>query len=269
MAGEPTPTTTTTPAPAAAAPPAAASPAPAAEAPAPAPAAPETPAPAPDAPAADAPPAAEASKAEAAKAPGSLLGDAGKEPVAPAEAPKEPTAPAEGEAPKPVYAALTLPEGVTLDDSQVNVFTDMVADFELTTKADHAAVEGFRQKLADFYVDETRRQLQAQAEMWNRTREGWRNDFIADKEIGGNRQQTTLSRCGAMIEQYGGTPVQKKELREALAVTGTGDHPALIRFINNMARVLSEGKPVPAVVPKSPVTKSKASRRYQNGGLNS
>lgn len=269
-AAPPAPPTAVSTAPAAPAVPAApVIPQPAAVMPAP-PAAVASATPSPEAGAAAAPPPAApestaAPAAPAAPAPSSLLGDA-KTPteVKPAEA--APPSPAEPPAPAapPTYDAFTLPEGVKLDEEGIGKLTALLGETELATKADHTAMQAMGQKLVDMYVAEVQRISDGQQQAWIRARDEWRNRFIADPDIGGARRETTLRNCASMIEQFGGSPEQQAELRQAFGITGMGDHPAMIRFINNMASVLSEGKPVPATVPRSPVPASKSQRRYAN-----
>ncbi len=209
-----------------------------------------------------------------AKEPGSLLSDAATAPVE-AEKPKgdeaKPAAdakPAEAapavEIPTPVYEPFTLPEGVSLDGERVGKFTEMLGKFEVATKADHAQVQQLGQQLVEAHIAELKRVEQAGQEAWAKMRDEWKNTFLTDREMGGNRKETTLARCGAMIEQYGGSADQVKELRTAFAMTGMGDHPALIRLLNNIGRALGEGTPVPALNPVSPVKPAKSARRYAN-----
>lgn len=211
-------------------------------------------------------------KPAALEPPPSLLSDAGKKPdvaaPAPADAPKAPeTAPA----PLPTYEAFKAPEGVELDAGQVGKFSEVLGKFEQTSKADHAAMQQFGQQIIDMYVAEQQRVAKAQFDSWVQTRDGWKSQFMNDPDIGGNNQKATLQACGAMIEQFGGTAEQIAELRTAFRMTGMGDHPALIRLLSNIGKMMGEGRPVPATVPKTPTAIPKSQRRYANslnGGAN-
>lgn len=210
-------------------------------------------------------PAVEARPAE--PAPSSLLSDAKTSEAKPAEAaPAAEAKPAEAPAPAvpPAYEPFTLPEGVKLDEEGIGKLTALLGEAELATKADHTAMQAMGQKLVDMYVAEVQRISEGQQQAWIRARDEWRNKFIADPDIGGARRESTLRNCASMIEQFGGNAEQQAELRQAFGITGMGDHPAMIRFINNMASVLSEGKPVPATSRSSPVPASKSQRRYAN-----
>lgn len=204
-----------------------------------------------------------AGAAAATEQPTSLLTEAGKKPDAPAvAAAATPTAEPVAPVAAPVFNAFTLPEGVTLEADKVGAFTEMLGKFEVENKGDHAAVQKLGQQMVDMYIAEQTRQAQAQQDAWVKVRDGWKDQFTSDPEMGGNRQNTTLSRCGAMIEQYGGTAAQQDELRSAFRITGMGDHPALIRLLANVGKALGEGTPVPAIVPRSPTPVPKSQRRY-------
>ncbi len=106
---------------------------------------------------------------------------------------------------------------------------------------------------------------QNQVDVWNRTREVWKEEFRKDKEIGGNRQQTTLKQCKAVLERYKASAgdARASELTKIFSMTGAGDTPAMIHFINWASQFATErAKPVPATVPKAPNTTSRSKRRY-------
>jgi hypothetical protein len=181
----------------------------------------------------------------------------------PADAPAEP-APAEP-LPAPTYE-FKFPEDVTVDQERVAKMSELIGSLELDAKLDHGKASEFGQKALDFHLSEMQRVVseidQQGRAAWTDMREGWRNTFKSDPELGGNRQQTTLAACTRVIDQFGGSEQQRAELRQILGTTGAGDHPALIRLLANVGKQLGEGRPVPAVVPKSPVVPSRKERRY-------
>lgn len=198
---------------------------------------------------------------KAPEAPSSLLADEAAPEAPKAEEPK----PAEAK-PVPTYEKFSLPEGIQLEEKALGEFTKHLGEFELDAGSDHTKVSALGQKLVDFYVAEQKRTVEAQHEQWRATNEQWQEAFRADPEIGGNRRETTLKTAKSMITQFGGNAEQQKELKTALGMTGAGNHPAVIRLLNNIGKALGEGRPVPAIVPKSPVPDRKSTRRY-NGAL--
>lgn len=216
-----------------------------------------------------------AAEAPAAPARTSLIAEAktGDEPKAEDPKPAE-VALVEGEAPaaetqpfpeeiKPpepapiVYGDFTLPEGVKLESEKVGKYTELLGK--------HRAPQELGQELINFHVAEVQavadRVQRSNVEAWDRMQDQWVSDFRSDREIGGNREITTLRNCAAVIEQYGGSPEQQAQLREIFTVTGAGNNPAVIRLLNNIGRVLSEGRPVPAAKPPAQPS-SRQERRY-------
>lgn len=183
----------------------------------------------------------------------------------------EPAASAEPAA-LPAYEAYKLPEGVTLDADELKAFNTVLGEFERDGKVDHAAAQAFGQKVVGFYVDQVNKAMTAHEsagnQAWTDMRDSWRQEFRKDKDLGGNREQTTLAGANAMIERFGGSRAQQTELRRVLSVTGAGDNVHTIRLLANIAKVLGEGRPVPASTPKSPELASKKSRRYGANGAN-
>ena len=253
----------TSPAPVVVAPPPATDVAPAAHAPAP-PAAPV--AVSSDAPAAPAAVTSTSLLSEPAPAP--APSPAAVEPAKPADAAAaEPAKPAEPAPVAPTFEAFTLPEGVELDTAEIGKFTELLGKFEVENKADHAKLQAFGQELINQYIAEMGKAQDRQIQSWTRTRDEWKSQFLNDPELGGRNQKDTLTRCASMIEQYGGNADQVKELRTALAITGMGDHPAMIRLLNAVGKVLSEPKATATGKQVSPTALPKSQRRYA-GSLN-
>lgn len=225
------------------------------------------------APAADSSPASEAAPAKT-EAPGggdTLLTQA--QPEAAPEQPAEPEKPVER--PIPTYDAFATPEGVKLGDEQVGKFSGLLGEYENKLAADptaaHAMMQELGQKLVDFYLAESQeanqRYAKFQNDTWTQTRQGWVKQFREDPDIGGSRQDTTLRRCGDMLALYGREAGAEKEaaLRDVFTLTGAGDHPELLRFINWAANRAVEDSRIVAAPPR-PLSAgaTRANRLYRN-----
>ena len=189
-----------------------------------------------------------------------------------AEAPKEPAAPLAA----PTYEPFTLPEGVTLDAEKVTGFTGLLGEFENKIAADpaqaHTAFQELGQKLVELHTAEVRdaanRYTQLQTAAWDQTRETWRSEFRNDPDLGRNRQQTTLTRMGALMDLYGQSagPDRLNALRDVMTNTGAGDNLETLRFVNWMAQRLTEtSRVVVPMMPRAPQPAgTKAERLYKN-----
>lgn len=224
-------------------------------------------------------PATDAVVTEAVKAPETVLGaEPPKEPVkAPdvkpeevkadvkVEPKKEEAAQSDEPAPLPTYEAFKLPEGISLEGEGLSEFTKELAEFQTNTKAEQAAVQEFGQKLVDRHVAEVQTAIKRlndhYAQSWEKQKIEWKDQFVKDPEIGGNRQETTVKAALDFIRTHGGTESQQQEFRQLMETTGIGNHPAMIRLLAKANMNMSEGKPLPATKPSTTVT-SKVSRRY-------
>lgn len=186
------------------------------------------------------------------------------EPDKPAEENK-PEGQSDEPAPPPTYEAFTIPDDVSLEPERLKEFTDILGEFEGKTKADHAFVQEFGQKAVDFHVSEVKKTVEALnrslAESWENTKTEWKDSFMKDPEIGGNRWQTTVDAASSFIRTHGGTAEQQSEFRKLMDMSGVGNHPAMIRLLASAGRAMSEGRPLAASSPVSP-PKSKVATMY-------
>ena len=285
-------------APAAEAAPAASAVAPEAAAAAAAPGTPETAAPAADKPAEPAAPAAPA-RPEKEFAP-SLLDEAAK-PTAepkPGEKPTEPAKPADKaadkpgdgkppatpepaakpEPPAPIEYAFTYPEGVKpadLDAERMGAFTGILNESRVPPAA--------AQKMLDLHLDEVRRVEQAitdrQWDVFANTQKEWRDQTMADPEIGGSRHETALRTVMSLIDAYGqrfqGTKeprnaeaiaAERKEMLDVFRATGAANNRLILGLLHFAGDKFREGSPRPAPPPRAPNpnTGSRGTGRYRN-----
>lgn len=212
--------------------------------------------------------------AEPAK-PATIIGEAlakpAADPVPPVEGetpPGEPKAP-EGQsaepAPPPAYEPFTLPEGITLEAERLGEFTTMLGEFELNAKVDHASMQQFGQQLVDRHIAEVTNAVtrlnKSYQDRWEQQKIDWKDQFLADTDIGGNRFQTTVDSALSFIRTHGGTEAQQAEFQALMESSGLGNHPAMIRMLANAGRAMSEGRPLAATAPPA-APKSKTEAMY-------
>ncbi len=134
-------------------------------------------------------------------------------------------------------AKLELPEGFTLAEKD----REELAQFVTSHKISQAALAD----LAKFYTSRltaTAETLNAEIEAsWKTTNEKWRTDTLS--LFNGDESAATAesSKFQPIINRFGGD-----ELREALATTGAGNHPAVFKFFQQITAALGEGTPVAA-----------------------
>jgi hypothetical protein len=159
----------------------------------------------------------------------------------------------------PAYDAWKIPEGIKLDDKQQGEFASELAEFETSTKADHAAVQAFGQKLIDRYVGEVQRigeaTQKAQRDAWSAFNESQIAEFKADPEYGGKREETSLSQARYVIDRM--LPKQQAdELIAMMSHTGMGNNLRLIGLLNKIYPFIAEPSPVQASANRGVARKS-------------
>lgn len=126
--------------------------------------------------------------------------------------------------------ALTMPEGIEVDQQMVDALGPEFKSLGLTN--------GQAQKLADKFIEVQTKRAAAQTEGWGKTIQKWADDAKADKDMGGDKWDGTVTSAMRAVNQLG-TPA----LKEYLEASGGGNHPELIRFMAKVGAMISEDKP--------------------------
>lgn len=129
--------------------------------------------------------------------------------------------------------ALKFPEeGFIVDEALRDGFLELVNNQEMSP-ADRA------QGLVDLHLKAVQQASEKSSEGFAATQLQWREQAQADPEIGGDKLDGVLATVSKAINQFG-----SPELREAMDLTGAGNHPAVIKFLHKMAKHFEEGTPV-------------------------
>jgi hypothetical protein len=210
------------------------------------------------APAAGTPPAAPAGTPSLTGAPGVPPAEpVVPEPPKPAEPPK-PEEPKKEEPPAPAAFALDkvkLPEGMKADDPLTQSFSGIMADDKMSP-ADRG------QKLLDLYADTVKQGREAATQAWNDVNKKWQDEARADPVIGGAKLPATLSTIAKAIDSLGAE--HAAAFREALDITGAGNHPAVTRALHAWASKLTEGSHIGGNPPGDGAPKSVKEAFYPN-----
>lgn len=121
------------------------------------------------------------------------------------------------------------PEGMTVNDGDRDSFLGILNNREMTP-AQQA------QALVDLQAKVSKEASEAGSQAWTQLQETWVNEVKADAEIGGAKLEPTLASIGKLVDQYG-----SPELRATMDLTGAGNNVHVIKFLNNVAKALTEG----------------------------
>jgi len=77
---------------------------------------------------------------------------------------------------------------------------------------------------------------EASSEAWDNMQTEWKNNVKADTDVGGDKLPATLNNIGKLVDEFG-----TKELKDVFTLTGAGNHIEMIKFLNKISNVLTEG----------------------------
>lgn len=147
------------------------------------------------------------------------------------------------------YEPFKVPEGFALDPAVATEAGTLFKELGLSQDAG--------QKLIDLYSAKTAAAAEAPYKLYAETRQKWQADVKADPEIGGKLAEvkTTVSRA---LDAVAGSELSK-QFREAMDLTGAGDHPAFIKAFYKLAQAVGEGTIVKGGGPTVPGQKASGS----------
>lgn len=180
-------------------------------------------------------------KGEGSDAPTDLLADDDE-----GKTPDKPDGQADGktEGAPETYEALTLPEGVQIDDAALAQSKALFGDLKLPLDAAN--------KLVAHYAALQATAAEAQVAGFNKIKSDWAAELKADPEFGGANLAKTVGATKALIGKFG-----SPELLSVLREWGMGNNPELNRFCARINAALSPDTTVIAdaahqSAPKSP-----------------
>lgn len=125
------------------------------------------------------------------------------------------------------YTDFSLPDGVELDTDLMSRFGDIAKTLNLTQEQAQELVDLQTSSLGDYAKDQTK--------AWDTLKEEWATAAKTDKEFGGAAFNENLATARKAVDQFG-TP----ELKEMFDITGTGNHPEVLRFLWKIGKAISE-----------------------------
>jgi len=172
-------------------------------------------------------------------------------------------------APAPIkYEAFKLPEGVTFDDERLGKFTEVAGKAQIPQDVAQSLVSLHVEEMARYANEVQKAAEQNQREVWRKLNDTWKADFRKDERLGGNRAETTLAMAKAVLEEYGGTPDQVRELIAHTSNNGMGNFPGFIRLLANIGEALNvfEASDAPANPNAPKLARTRGERWYPSMG---
>lgn len=131
------------------------------------------------------------------------------------------------------YEDWKLPEGFKLADGVGEKVNTLFKELGMSQESG--------QKLVDFYAANLKEAQDRPLKVWQDQQKAWQDEIKADPEIGGKLDHVRVTVSKA-IDTLG--PELAQPFREAMDVTGAGNHPAFIRAFYALAQKVTEPGPV-------------------------
>lgn len=154
-------------------------------------------------------------------------------PKADGEKPKAEQKQGDGEEPKPgEYAAFNLPDGYTIADQDLAVFTQLGQQYNLPQEGAQKLVD-----LAVGVVENTRQQIAAEsAAEAQQVKDEWKTALLNDPELGGAKLKATQENLNAFQRSKFASP----ELLGLLQESGLIMHPSIARLLSQIGASMRE-----------------------------
>lgn len=180
----------------------------------------------------------DAKPGDAAK-PADKAGEDAAKAVADAAKAAEPAKPAEGEPVLPVLVTseheFKLPDGIKGDAPELKEFTALLAKDGVKAETAQTLLDRHAAAMTQF----AEHMASEQHRIFSETRAGWKNEVLADPQIGGSGHQTAMMAIARMRDLL--VPeTDRSSFNEFLRVTGAGDHPQFLKLLHTAARYFDE-----------------------------
>lgn len=129
------------------------------------------------------------------------------------------------------YDAFVLPEGMEANEEYLAGFQELAREHNLSQEA----AQKFVDMGAELVNQGQQQTVETLQDSWRGTLAQWVDEIKADKEIGGDNLQKSLSVARNAINAFG-----DDSLRSVLEETGMTNNPALVRFAYRIGMALQE-----------------------------
>lgn len=136
------------------------------------------------------------------------------------------------------FDALTLPENIVLEDGARDTLGALALEHNITPAALSALAEKFYAPELTKALEMAQSDATAAADTaWTETQAEWRKQL--ETTYGSSEKVVEIANgFASIIDRFGG-----KDFREALDVTGFGNHPAAFQFFEKLAEAVKEPGP--------------------------
>lgn len=161
-----------------------------------------------------------------------------------------------------VYEEFKIPEGIKVDNEQIEEFTKTIGEYRLPQEA--------AQKLMDMHarnVEDIAKQVsENQWKVFHDQQNEWKKEVMSDPILGGSGHKTAMQKIADVRDHF--VPEERRQaFKDAVAMTGAGNNIEILRVFHDMHKYISEGKilDVPIGVPSDIGAKPKTRAEMMYG----
>jgi len=149
-------------------------------------------------------------------------------------------------------------KGFEIDDSKFEAFSEVAKEMKLSQAQFSSLIQ---------YQFERQQEAAASAvDHWQSRVQGWRDAAQTDKDFGGENYASNVKQVAQTLQKFGDaelTALVKSPSEENPNGLAIGNHPAFLRFVNRISKVLSDPQLVLGEdVQKGDATEAKLRRMY-------
>lgn len=149
--------------------------------------------------------------------------------------------------------ALTIPDGMQVDDALRDEFLGLLNNREMTPVEQANALLALQGKALGLASE-------ANSTAWSDMNTTWQTEVRNDPDIGGAKLEPALGRIAQLTKEFG-----SEELNAVFDLTGAGNNIHVIKFLDKIASAMTEGGHVLGN-PQTSNTQSLADKLYGNKG---
>lgn len=153
----------------------------------------------------------------------------------------------------PQYGDFKFPDGVAVDKEGLAAFTTLAQDARIPQEQ--------AQKFIDLALAREQAAREASLTLFRDTQTKWQGQIKADREVGGANYEASAAHVARAIDRLG-----VPGLREAMNLTGAGNHPAVFKALTRLGQMMAEDKFTPASGGEKTPELTLAERLYGGNG---
>jgi hypothetical protein len=131
--------------------------------------------------------------------------------------------------PAPAYTDFKWPQGASVDEAGLKAATDLFKEARLPQEQ--------AQKFIDLAVSREQAAAQKGVQAFVDLQNRWVSEIKADPDIGGDKLDASLASAARAIDR-----LAVPGLREALNLTGAGNHPTIVKAFVRLGQMVSEDR---------------------------